>query len=643
MERLERAYGRMRREFIASATRGPAGEAGNEEPSFERFRARLESDLTASRDLSIAFLLEEPAFAQPEERAGIEGLATYALQRPVALILSVNATAGEGSAWEAVLGPRARSERVILPASPLTPEETGTARNSLDGLDEPTLDVVRTVAVLGQPVPLATVAAVMGVSEVETRVRLAPAVERGWVHLSGDVAHVDRPTALLWLIGQVPIRDRGLWHFRIARVLEEFHPHPTTEQRRVSALHLFEADRGEEAFGALVRAALALEHDGRNDDAEQVAACAVHCLPGLPAALRRQDEGPLRIFRARLLLEAGRYSEAEGEFGAYLRADASSLPAPEPLEGLLHSVFPLLLVAGPRPTLVGHLEALVDRLALRGADAAEATVLATLVELELQRGRMEAAASRGHRAGRLAQRLPRGPSQSMAFLAAASPLLAGSPEDRRIAGRLVRAARATLSGHRATDVWMFGELIHARRLYLSGEGPLATVVHLEAIEAAQPRGHAAWELLHSVDLAGVLMDGAPTARSGAVLHRATELAGRLHTSGPSTPWLKLSLLWGRFWKSQGRATLARESWEQVGAMVSPTIPLPNRAEAWLRLAELELDEGRQDVARRYLEALSQPEAMRRLRTDWLPWFKALQSRAEPEAGAPFASGAGADA
>jgi hypothetical protein len=106
-----------------------------------------------------------------------------------------------------------------------------------------------------------------------------------------------------------------------------------------------------------------------------------------------------------------------------------------------------------------------------------------------------------------------------------------------------------------------------------------------------------------------------------------ELCDRFGLSGPASYALQQGLLEGRWQARAEHREEAREWWSSVGERLSPLVPNSFRAEAWVRLADLELREGRVDAARDHLERLDRPGGLEGLREEWADQLADLRLRA----------------
>ena len=300
----------------------------------------------------------------------------------------------------------------------------------------------------------------------------------------------------------------------------------------------------------------------------------------------------------------------------------------ERLEELLQSVVPALRIAGPRPTLMNDLAELADRFHDSEAFAAEMLAILVLTEGDLQRGRMDKAREEADRVSRIARELPRGPMQAVALLCVAEPLVEGSEAERRIATRCIRSARALLAGHRRPDLQLYADEVHARRLVARGNDPRRRPYTNRRPRSRTERGTC------------------PTSSSTSSRSpRSSSMNGRIR--GSRWPCVEprrcvICCTWRprrprscSAWCWTAASPSARTAQPRPGRAGAPSAtgsdlrsPCRYRAEAWLRLADLELTQHQPAAARRHLERLENPEALRGVRLEWAAWLADLRNRVD---------------
>ncbi|MCI4335089.1 MAG: hypothetical protein L3K04_05645, partial [Thermoplasmata archaeon] len=491
--------------------------------------------------------------------------------------------------------------------------------------------LVRYTAMLGGNTSQLTLGRVgrMGLTQVAEALT-APA-EAGLLRTRGDKVTLVTEAESTVILSGMSEEERRELHDRVADALIALHPEPTLEQRLAICSHLAERDRGPTTIKFLSETAAELERQRMYDFAEQLLSKAIACTSGLATDTRLVLEAPLRVARTRVLVYAGRLPEAERELRESLgMAIAGRLPRDQ-LEELTESLLPPLRAAGPRPALLAELTELADRLHAHEAFAAEMYLVTVLTEAHLARTRTDKAREESARVSQLARLLPGAPAQALALLTVAAPLIEGTEEERRIATKCLRSARAILAASRRPVLQLYADEVHARRLLLRGERAAALTLHERAVPVAERAHLPAMELYHQLGIASLLVEDRPDPRAAKALTASRNLAEQLHLVPPSPPLLRLNLVEGIAFGRADSAGDARLRWGFVGEL-PPSVPLPYRAEAWLRLADLELREGNHARARSHLERLEHPATLRELRLDWAPWLAELRGRVDREIG-----------
>jgi hypothetical protein len=581
----------------------------------------------------VAFVIDDATLFDAESREFVLHLSGRTRLRPLLLVLALDTSLPSFGAWDSAWEGRIEVERVEHRFSEADLRDAHRVRALLKGLPPEGRRIVEFVALLGGSATPIELGRITRAGLGPTNEALRPALAAGLLKMRGDrVALVDEGWVPL-LLDAIPTEDRSARHGQVATGLIALHPEPGLDAKLRIADHLYAHAKDAAALRALTAAAEGLERVLRFDEAEDALSRAVACAASLGTEDRLGVEAALRVERARLLVYAGRLPEVERElresFGMAVLARLSR----ERLEELFLSVLPALRLAGPRPALLTDLGELADRFHEIDAFAAETLVISVLIEYDLQRGQVDRARSESARIGRLARYLPRGPIQAVALLSVAAPLLDGTEEERRVATRCLRTARSLLATHRNPGLHLYADEVQCRRLLARGERSAASTLHEQAVGTAQKGGLLPYELLHRVALAQILIEERADPRTGPLLARARELCDRMHLIAPSAPLLQLALLEGRMAAHGDRAERARDWWTSVAELRSPALPPAARAEAWLRLADLELTQHHAAEAERYLAYLERPEFLRGLRLDWAPWLADLRSRVDRGEGA----------
>ncbi|MCI4346823.1 MAG: ATP-binding protein [Thermoplasmata archaeon] len=615
----------------SSVSRHHAAGRGLESVPVDAFWARFTEDQRASTRPALAVVVDDGSLVDTESREFLSGLSGRTRFGPLLLLIALDSSNPAHSLWEEAFTGHPEVDWIRTVHTPTDLRDTQRVRNLLKGLPPASTALVRYTALLGGSASQVTLGRIgrMGLTQVAEAL-VAPA-EAGLLRTRGDRVALIGEAGPRMILGTVTEEERRELHGRVSDALLALHPEPTLEQRLEISEHIAERDKGPTTVRFLAEVAQELERLQRYDLAELHISRAIACASGLASDARILLEAPLRVARTRVLVFAGRLAEAERELRESIGlAVLAQLPA-EQLEELAESLFPALRVAGPRPALVTELTELADRLHQREAYAAEMYLLAALTEAHLARTRSDKAREEGARVSRLARLVPGTPVQALALLTVAAPLLEGTEDERRIATKCLRSARAILAASRRPVLQLYADEVHARRLLLRGERAAALTLHERAAPVGQRAHLPALELFHQLGIASTLIEGPADPRTAKALHASRQLAEQLHLIPPSPALLRLALVEGIGFTHADNASEARLRWGFV-ADLSATVPVPYRAEAWLRLADLELREGNHERAHAYLERLEQPATLRELRLDWAPWLAELRTRVDRELG-----------
>ncbi len=603
---------------------------GGSEVRSDEFWGKFLEDLEAGRLDSCAVLVDDATLVDPESREFLTFLSARTRLRPLLIVLVLDSATPAFSLWDEAFEKRTDVDWIRIPYSHGDLRDAHRMRGVLRGLPGPSQTMVRIVALLGGTASQVMLGRATHLTLSQVGEALNGAVAANLLKIRSDRVTLASEGWVPLIEESIPEDERREMHGRIARALQALHPEPTLERRIEIANHLYRHAKGADALWALSAAAQLLEKELRFDAAEELLERAVACATGLPSEDRLGVEAALRVARTRLLLTSGRAAEAEREFRESLGMAVLARLSRERLEELTLSLAPVLRAVGPRGALMTDLQEIADRFHDAEARTAEMLAITVLIEDNLERGRVDPAREESQRVSRIARTLPRGPMQGAALLGAAVPLIDGTEEERKVAAKCIRSARAILATYRRPELQLYADEVHARRLVSRGERTAAITVHEQAIPVAVRAHLPAYELFHQIGLIDCLMEERPDPRLPAALARAEELAGKLYLTGASVPFLKLALLKGRWDARHDRVDAARDGWGAVAEMRSPAVPTPYRAEARLRLAELELSQHRPRAAQDHLLRVERPELLRGVRLEWVPWLADLKARADRE-------------
>ncbi len=594
----------------------------------EEFWKEFLEDSRATPARPLGILVDDAVVLDQESREFLLYLIGRAHLRPIVIALALDDTLPAYALWDGAIAGRFSVDWVRTRPTLFDPRDVNRLYELLRPLAPGPLTLVRFTALLGGSttqyalgriarVPLAQVAEELQVPVRDKLLR----IHGGRVSLLND-AHREE------ILAMIPEADRARLHGQVADGLRALHAEPELEERIEIAQHLYRHRRDEPALRALAEGAHLLERQQRFDEAEELVGRAIVCAGELDRPDRLGPEAELRVRRSRLLIYAGRAVEAEKEFLDGMGMAFLAGLSPERMEELVWGLFAPLRLVGPRPSLVTHLGELADR--FHGVDALGAEMLTTalLVEYRLERAQTDRARLEAARISQIARAAPSGPTQAVALLTVAAALADGSDREQHVAARCLRSARLMLERNRDIESQLYQEEIEARRLFGQGDRAAAAALHEHAASTAERIHSPAFEMLHLVGLAAALIEEPTDPRLDAALERARGLADRLHLGGPSPSLLSLTILEGRAAVRGEQFETARACWGAVAESVSPAVPMPYRAEAWIRLADLELSQKNLSEADRCLLRLERPEVLRGLRLDWATWLAELRGRAD---------------
>lgn len=576
---------------------------------------------------SLVLAVDDAGLADAESREFLLTLAARARFGPIVLLLALDTTLPSNRAWEETLQGRSDVDWLKLDRSRPDPREIAPFRELLRRFPPEGLAIARALALLGGSERPLTLGRIIGLRPAQLADALHGMEQAGVLRTREDRVTFGRDSTLPAVLESLNDEDRRQLHGRIADALQALHPEPTIAQRLAISEHIAERDRGPPTVRFLSETASVLADEGRFDLAEELLSKAIACASTLATGARLLLEAPLRIARVRALIFSGRLPEAERELreGVNLALQAQ-LPA-DRIEELTEPLLPALRLAGPRPQLLSELVELSERLDNAGARGCAIHLLSVLVEAQLAAGQPEKARQESIRVSRIARRNPGAPAQALALLTAAAPLTDGTEEERNIAAKCLRSARAMLAASRRPVLQLYADELHARRLSLRGERSAALAFYERAVTTAERAKLPDAELFHRLGIGSLLVDEVSDGRAERALTRTRELADRLRLVPPSPALLRLALLEGRAHARKEESGPARLRWDFVGRL-SAAPPLPLQAEAWLRLADLELRDQNLSRARKYLQRLDDPEMLRELPLAWAPWLAELRSRAQ---------------
>ena len=585
-----------------------------------------------------AILVEDGVYADAESRDFLLYLSDRARLRPLLIVLALDTEDPGYANWEEKLLGRTDVDWVRLTPSREDPREESRFRRVWEDLPEPSRRILALAALLGGSVPEVTLSRVARRSFGELASDLLPATETRIVRIEDGRVRLRRAGWARVIPGLVPTAVVREMHREIAEALEALHREPTLARRRELADHYFEWEAGPTALRYLLEAAEIAERLADHDAVAELTERGLACVPGLPEDDRPDAEVELRLFHARGLLLSGRPEEGQQELIDAVHRALEREVMKEALEEWLEPVVGPLLIVGARPSLETALGELADRCEHAGYTAAAVLLTSVVASHELERGRLVRARREARRAGHLARRLEQGPAQALAMMAVALTHLAGGPEERALSNRFLALAQQRFAASRRSDLQQLAEELRTQQLRLSGLTEEALEARLQAVPMLQRLRLPAVELLHQLGIAEEVFDTKPDRRSMKALARAGELVDQLHLTPPSPSILRYWILRGRALELVPDLAGARDRYAAVADRSATTAPAHLVDEARLRLARLELEDGRAAEAERWFTQVPTAAFPEHHKPSFGEWRAAAKASAASPRGRPASSG-----
>ncbi len=636
-ERSRRARGARQRGTVMGVPFAVRTRGVHEVDAVAYWRAllgRLRSGAIAGQ----AILVEDGVYSDTESRDVLLYLVDRARLRPLLIVLALDTEDPGFANWEEKLLGRTDVDWIRLSPSREDPREASRFRRAWEDLPYRTRRVLTFLSLLGG---------------TATEVTLSRVTRRGFGELAGDLVPASEGRLVRVEDGQVALRHAGwarvipgLWpsatvrdmHREIAEALEALHREPTLARRRELADHYLAWEAGPTALRYLLEAAEIAERVADYDAVAELTERGLTCLRALPATDRAVAESELRLFHARGLFLSGQPDAGVGELQAGVQHALDRRLPPEALEEWLEPTVAPLLIVGARPALETALGELSDRCEAAGFLASAVLLAAVVAAHEVERGRPARARTEARRVGHLARGLERGPAQALAMMAIALTHLNGGPDEQALAARFLAAAHQGFAASRRSDLQQLAEELRAQQLRLGGRLEESLQARVGATPALQRLRLPSVELLHQLGIAELLLDTKPDARSTRALARAGELVDHLHLVPPSPSVLRYWILRGRLLEVVPDLAGARDRYAAVADLEAVEAPPRLVTEARLRLARLELEDGRAEEARGWFDRVADEAFPNGVRPTFEAW-RASAGRSRPESAArPWAQG-----
>jgi hypothetical protein len=624
---------RGRTGFLGQPIRERSANEGDPEAYWEQLLA----DFRGPEPRPVAILIEDGALFDSESREFVVALSKKARLRPLLILCALDTSVPGYMAWEDAFLGRGDVDWIRIPDAVADAREAHRLKEIYDDLPSNTQRAVGYVALLHGSVGEVVLSRVTRLNFPQLAEALLPAVGVGLVKaqegkvLIPHVAWINPTTDL------IPEKQLKEMHLEIANALAALSPEPTLARRIEVARHYLSWYPGPMALKYLLEAGDLCLHLLSFDSAEELFSDALACVPSLPKAEQTSTEPELRMLHAQALFCSGRLSEAEAELREGLMAAMRAKVSVEVVAEWMEPLVLAMRVVGPRVALTKALEELADRCHEAQWVEIEILLQSLLAEFDWERNQPEKAREESLRAAVLAQGLSQGHNRAIGLLAVALARIEGTPEEQKVAGRFLEAARLLLGRSRRWELDHVAGELEDRLLESRGETQKALEQRQRALPGLERQKLLAVELYHQLAIASTLLDRRTAVGLEATLARAHWIVEALHLIPPSPCLLRLWVLEGRHQALNDETTAARDRWEAV-AEESSADGIPRlRAEALVRLTLLEYSSGRPEVAEAHIQRLGEPEVRDALPSLWRSGIADLASvaAASEHGGAPL--------
>jgi hypothetical protein len=546
--------------------------------------------------------VEDATLLDPESRDSIVLLRPKARYRPILVVLALDVSQVAFQAWEERLTGRAEVDWVRFRHAKPDPREAARLQEKFELLPEPAQRILLLLTLLGGSVPELTLARVARSSLGELANQMGPAVASNLIRLHEGKTMIPHDAWIDIIPQIVPEPQLRRAHLEVADALTAMTSEPDLRRRMELTHHYYEAAHDALALPYLVETSEICDQLQAFDASEDLLARALRCVPSLPEPDRPAATAELGLLHARALILAGRIREAEVGLHDAFRSALASGADPERLEEWASMVLPVVRMLGPRASLVAIVEDLTERFAAAGAPGAEVVFRIYRIELDYERGRYDEALRAANAVARRARGLEPLIAQSASRFAATLFVSRGG-YSVQAEEELFLAPQADSGRARRSPLAQLVDEVQLRWVERDRDAAEALAAHTRAIAVAQHLRTVAMEVYHQVDLAEIDLDGRPTPRGREAANRALEIVELVHLMPPAPIWVRCWLLQGRLAALEDRLDEARDIWGAVADRPYPLAIGRYRAEAAIRLALLELADGKEDAAQRRLGCL----------------------------------------
>ena len=624
LPRSRRSRGeRPRTTFLGQPVRGRSANEGDP----DAYWREVLPEFRGEGRHAVAILIEDGALFDQESREFIVSLSRRARLRPLLIVIALDTTVPGYVAWEEAFLGRGDIDWVRFTQSLPDPREMHRLKSVWDDLPSVTQRVAGYVALLGGTTGEVVLSRVARLNFPQLAEALLPATGVGLLKVQDGKVTIPHLAWTPLAVDLLPETQRKEMHLEIANALSALSAEPNLARRIDVARHYLSWYPGPMALRHLLEAAeLGLEFSAF-DTAEALLAEAIACLGALPPSERDPLEPEMRLLHAEALFNSGRVSEAEREFREGVQ---QALGANVPPGALAEWVEPLILamrVVGPRPSLSTTLTELAERCHDAGMVELEVLFEAMIAEYFFERNLPEKAREESHRAARLSRQLPEGHLQAVALLAVGLSRIEGTPEEKELAGKFLRAARTLLGRARRWELDYLAEDLEARLLESKGEVGTAKDLRERSLPGVQRAKLPAVELYHQLAIAEIQLNRGTTKGVESALERARAIVDLLHLIPPSPGLLRFWMLEGRQLALNDSLDLARDRWEAI-AEEPAADSLPRlKVEAIVRLALMAYALRRTDAAEELVRRLAEPDLRDAVPAGWVAWLPELEIRA----------------
>ncbi|MFZ0892464.1 MAG: hypothetical protein WAN77_08710 [Thermoplasmata archaeon] len=619
---------RPRTMFLGQPVRGRAAR----EADANVFWQNLVQQFRSEHASPIAMLVEDGCLFDSQSREFVLAISARARLRPLLCVIVLDTTVSTYVAWEDQLSGRGDVDWIRIAQPKLDPREAHRLKVTFDQLPDTTRRIIGYVALMGGVVAEVALSRVAKLKFAQITELLLPAVNANILKIQDGKVQIPH---LAWtqLIPELtPEKDRKAMHLEIAEGLAALSPESNLAREIEIGRHFFAWSPGPMALRHLLVAGELSIQANQFDQAEELLAQAIICIPSLPPAEQMAKDAEVRLLHAQALFMSGRPSEGEDELREGVNRALQGNVASSQLEGWIEPLVLVLRAVGPRPSLEAELQELSDRCHAAATIPAEILVDTILTTLEFDRSRPRMARQESRRAATLARNLDEESVQALALLSVAIARIEGSPEEQQQAADFLKASRILLAEARRHELEQLVE--HLEALLLTEEGDLEHALEIRRRQA--PIVHRmkllSLEIAHQLGIARLSLDLDQEKGIGPALSRARVLVETLRLLPPSPLLLEAWMLEGRKAALDEAYDVARDRWLVLIDLPAPQNQPRFKAEAMVRLAFLEYATDHAEAGKAYLDRLWSPEMFDAVPMRWKTWLGDLE-RFVPESGA----------